>query len=150
MTSYRDNAFKIYEHEQILKHHYRRLHGVRPTITSSIYSKQRSRIAGTSKKQQRKRERKMWLRHQKMLKNLQQAERKGTFVIILIINTVVIEHILIFHYFYFFLFINLHHCHLLFSYRHILDNTVIPKSTRPSLDLRFFLRYFLRFFLRQP
>ena len=77
MTSYRESAFKIYEHEQILKHHYRRLYGVRPTIKTSHFSSLKQRIGGSTKRQKRKRERRLYLRHQKMLKNLQEAERQA-------------------------------------------------------------------------
>ena len=76
MTSYRESAFKIYEHEQILKHHYRRLHGVRPTVKTTHFS-QRTHVGAITKKQRRKRERVKWLRHQAMLKNLQQEKQRA-------------------------------------------------------------------------
>ena len=70
MASYRAPWYKVEEHERILRHHYERLHRVKPTIktTGRRQGAPRRALGGLTKRQREKREAAMWRRHQKMLR----------------------------------------------------------------------------------
>ena len=74
MASYRAPWYKVEEHERILRHHYERLHRVKPTIRNTYFKRPRA-LGGVTRRQRQAREAKMWRRHQRMLRNLERAKR---------------------------------------------------------------------------
>ena len=74
MASYRAPWYKVEEHERILRHHYERLHRVKPTNRNTYFKRPRA-LGGVTRRQRQAREAKMWRRHQRMLRNLERAKR---------------------------------------------------------------------------